>query len=257
MNRARVIPILLLQNQGLFKTIKFKDPKYIGDPLNTVKIFNEKQCDELILLDISASKKRKKPNFALLKEIASECFMPLAYGGGIETLQDIETILKSGIEKAVLNTALIANPLLLKAATREFASSTLVASVDIKNNLLGKPSVYSHIGLQTKFSEPLEYSKYIEDQGAGEIIINIVDRDGLRTGYDLDLIKKISDAISIPLIAAGGCRNMEDIHMLFNQTNASAAAAGSFFVLHGKHRAVLISYPSGEEIGLIKNNGRK
>jgi cyclase len=252
MTRARVIPVLLLDNQGLYKTMKFSDAKYIGDPLNAVKIFNEKQCDELIILDISASKKRKKPNFSLIKEIASECFMPLAYGGGIETLQDIEITLKSGVEKVILNTALIANPSFLKEASKAFASSTLVASVDIRKNLLGKPLIHSHAGLKIKYADPLEFSKYIEDQGAGEIMINSIDRDGLMIGYDLDLIKKISAAISIPLIAAGGCRDLADIHMLFNLTNASAAAAGSFFVFHGKHRAVLISYPSPEEIDLIK-----
>ncbi|MCE2787679.1 MAG: AglZ/HisF2 family acetamidino modification protein [Sphingobacteriales bacterium] len=252
MTRARIIPLLLLENRGLYKTKKFSDAKYVGDPLNAVKIFNEKQCDELIILDISASKKRKKPDFALIKEIASECFMPLAYGGGIETLQDIETILKSGIEKVILNTVLIANPSFLKEASKAFASSTLVASVDIRKNIIGKALIHSHTGLNIKFTDPLEFSKHIEDQGAGEIMINSIDRDGMMIGYDLHQIKKISDVISIPLIAAGGCRDLADIHMLFNETNASAAAAGSFFVFHGKHRAVLISYPSPEEIDFIK-----
>lgn len=252
MNRARVIPILLLENTGLYKTVKFGHPRYVGDPLNAVKIFNEKQCDELILLDISASKKRKKPSYSLISEIASECFMPLAYGGGIETMADIEMILKSGVEKVVLNTSLIANPRFLKEATKAFASSTIVASIDIKKNLFGKPMVYSHAGLKPQLTDPLEFSKLIEDNGAGEIMINSVDRDGMMTGYDMELIQKISDSISIPLIAAGGCRNLDDITTILHQTNASAAAAGSFFVFHGKHRAVLISYPSPEEIDFIK-----
>ena len=253
MNRARVIPILLLQNSGLYKTVKFKDPKYVGDPINAVRIFNEKQCDEIILLDILASKKNKEINYNLIQEIATECFMPLAYGGGISNLTEIENVLKLGVEKIVINSALFYSSDLLKQAVKEFASSTIVASVDIKKNIWGKQIVYSHSDKKIAIIDPIAYLKFLEECGAGEIMINDVDRDGTMIGYDLDLINKLSNSVNVPLISAGGCRDINDIKNIYLQTNASAAAAGSLFVFHGKHRAVLISYPAPEEINLIKN----
>jgi cyclase len=252
MNRARVIPILLLQNSGLYKTIKFKDPKYVGDPLNALKIFNEKQCDEIILLDINSSKQNKEINYNLIQEIATECFMPLSYGGGINKLNQIEKVLKLGVEKVIINSAFISSPDFLKEAVKEFATSTLVASVDVKKNIWGKYILHSHANKKIIFTDPIDYIKNLEENGVGEIMINNVDRDGTMSGYDIELIKKISNGIKIPLIAAGGCNDLNDIKNLYDNTNVSATAAGSFFVFHGKHRAVLISYPSPEEINLIK-----
>ena len=251
MNRARIIPILLLQESGLYKTVKFKDPKYIGDPLNAVRIFNEKQCDEIILLDILASRKTKEINFQLINEIATECFMPMAYGGGISNLSQIEKILKLGVEKVVINSAIFDKSEFLAVAVKEFASSTIVASVDIKKSIWGKQIVYSHSDKKIPISDPIVYLRFLEEIGVGEIIINDVDRDGTMIGYDLNLISKLSNAVNVPLIAAGGCKDMDDIKKVFSQTNVSAIAAGSFFVFQGKHKAVLISYPSPKEIKLI------
>ena len=251
MNRARVIPILLLQNAGLYKTVKFKDPKYVGDPLNALRIFNEKQCDEIILLDILASKNKQKINYNLINEIATECFMPLAYGGGISNIKEIENILKLGVEKVIINTALFNSSAFLKEAVKEFASSTIVASVDIKKNIWGKQNVYSHSGTKVAITDPIEFLKYLQEIEVGEIMINDVDRDGTSIGYDFDLMNKLSNSVNIPLIAAGGCKDLDDIKKLFQNTNVSATAAGSFFVFHGKYRAVLISYPSPEEINMI------
>jgi cyclase len=251
MKRARVIPVLLIQNEGLYKTLKFKEPKYVGDPLNAARIFNEKQCDELILLDIEASKTQQPVNFKLIEEMASECFMPLAYGGGIKTLQDIERILRSGIEKVILNTSILRNPDFIKEAAREFASSTLVASIDLKKNLLGKYHVYSHAGEKIPMSNPMDWMKQIEANGIGEIMLNMVDLDGTQKGYDIAFIEKACNEVSVPVIACGGSNGLPDVKNMLNQTHASAAAAGSMFVFHGKHRAVLISYPDPKEIDHI------
>jgi imidazole glycerol-phosphate synthase subunit HisF len=251
MKRARVIPVLLTQNDGLYKTNRFKDPKYVGDPLIAARIFNEKQCDELILLDIEASKKSQPINTKLIEEMASECFMPLAYGGGIKSLQDIEKILRLGIEKVVLNSSILQNPSFVKQAADEFASSTLVASVDIKKNLLGKYQVYSHSGQKIPVANPFEWMKQLEQSGIGEIMLNNVDLDGTQKGYDTFFIEKASNEVSVPVIACGGCSGLDDIKHMFTQTHASAAAAGSMFVFHGKHRAVLISYPDPAEIDRI------
>ena len=178
MNRARVIPVLLLQNTGLYKTVKFKDPKYVGDPLNAVKIFNEKQCDELILLDIFATKNKQPINYNIIREIATECFMPLAYGGGISTLIDIENVLKQGVEKVVINSSILRDPLFLRDAVKEFASSTIVASVDVKKNIWGQYTVHSYSGEKIKYKDPADFLKFLEESEVGELMLNNIDRDG-------------------------------------------------------------------------------
>jgi cyclase len=254
MKRARVIPVLLLQDTGLYKTVKFKDPIYVGDPLNAARIFNEKQCDELILLDIDASKQQKEINFQQIEEMAMECFMPLAYGGGINSLQHIERILRLGIEKVILNSAVVNKPSFLKEATEAFASSTIVASVDVKKNIWGKYQVYSHSNKPIKESNPIEWMKQLEQLGVGEIMLNNIDLDGTLKGYDIEMIKKACSEVSVPVIASGGCSGLGDIKEMLGKTHASAAAAGSMFVFHGKHRAVLISYPDPEEIKQISQS---
>jgi cyclase len=248
MKRARVIPVLLLQSSGLYKTTRFKDPKYIGDPLNAARIFNEKQCDEMILLDIEASRLKQEINFRQIEEMASECFMPLAYGGGITSLQQIERILRSGIEKVVLNSAILGKPSFIKEAAERFASSTIVASVDIRKNIWGRYQVFSHSGQPVKETDPIAWMKQIEELGAGEIMLNNADLDGTGKGYDIEFIRKACAEIAVPVIASGGCSGLEDIKQLLSRTHASAAAAGNMFVFHGKHRAVLISYPDPLEI---------
>jgi len=251
MKRARVIPVLLLQNKGLFKTVKFDKGKYIGDPINAVKIFNEKQCDELIFLDITASKLSREIDFKMVSDIASECFMPLAYGGGVKNSLQIEQLLKSGVEKVVLNTILFENPLFASEAVRNFGSSTIVASVDVKKNLLGKYSIFSHSGKSLPDKSLFDFLKWIEDQNVGEVMLNSIDNDGMMKGYDFQLAKKVSEQLSMPVVFCGGCRNFEDIRTLLSTTQVSAAAVGSFFVYHGPHRGVLISYPSPEQISIL------
>jgi cyclase len=251
MKRARIIPVLLLKNQGLYKTIKFSKERYIGDPLNAVKIFNEKQCDELVIVDILASKEKKAINFKKIKEIALECFMPLAYGGGISELEHIEKILKLGVEKVVLNSVLLEKPNFLKEAVNEFGSSTIVASVDLKKNIFGKYGVYSHAGIKNP-SDMYDFLDSIEKADAGEMMINIVDLDGMQSGYDFKLADILSKRYSIPITWCGGCSGFEDMRKLIENTQVSAAAAGSFFIFKGSLQAVLISYPRPEEIASIK-----
>lgn len=253
MKRARVIPVLLLQNKGLYKTVKFDKGKYIGDPINAVKIFNEKQCDELIFLDITASKTNREIDFKVVSDIASECFMPLAYGGGIKNSFQIEKLLKSGVEKVILNSVLFENSFFVNEAVRNFGSSTIVASVDVKKNFLGRYNIYSHSRKPLPDKSIFDFLKWIEEQNVGEIMLNVVDNDGMMKGYDYPLAIKASEQLSMPVVFCGGCRDFEDIRTLLTTTPVSAAAAGSFFIYHGPHRGVLISYPSSQQIENIYN----
>lgn len=239
----RVIPVLLIRNKGLVKTFKFENPKYVGDPINAVKIFNEKEVDELIVLDIEATQEHREPHYDFLREIVSECFSPIGYGGGVTNIQQIQKITQSGIEKIIINTACIVSPTFLKDATRNFGSSTIVAAMDVKKNLLGKYTVYSHAGSKNTGIDPLTHAQRLQDLGAGELFINNIDRDGMMNGYDHSLIHKIAETVNIPVIACGGAKDVDDLIAVIAQSGASAAAAGSLFVFHGKHKAVLITYP--------------
>jgi len=251
MKIKRIIPCLLLRNNGLVKTVKFKDSTYIGDPVNTVKIFNEKEVDEIFFLDIDATRFKKEPPYELIQNIASECFMPFAYGGGIHSLQQIERIIKSGAEKIIINTQAFLGKNFLKDAVHQFGSSTIAVSVDVKREFLKGNIVYIKGGTQSTGINPVDYAREIENTGAGEILINSIDRDGVMEGYDIELIKSISNSIKIPLIACGGAGRLSDFGLAVKQGGASAAAAGSFFVFHGKRRAVLITYPSYSEISSL------
>jgi imidazole glycerol-phosphate synthase subunit HisF len=243
----RVIPVLLLRNAGLVKTQKFKDPKYVGDPINAVKIFNEKEVDELVFLDITATKEAKKINYKLLHEIATECFMPLCYGGGVSSVEDIKNIISTGVEKVAINSAAVQNPILIRKAADIFGSSTIVVSIDVKKNIWGKKNVYTHAGTKNSGLDPIKFAVEMNKMGAGEILLNSVDKDGLMSGYDLELIEKISKEVDIPVIACGGAGSLNDLKPAV-EVGASALAAGSMFVFHGKHRAVLINYPSQKEL---------
>lgn len=245
---TRVIPCLLLQDRGLVKTIKFKNAKYVGDAINAVKILNDKAVDELIFLDITASKKEKEPNYSLIQELSSECFMPFAYGGGISTLDQIWKILQMGVEKVVLNHSILSIRGFLKEAVKQYASSTIIVSIDVKKDLFGRYRVYNHVRQRTTEKDPFEYAKQIEEEGAGEIFINNVDFDGTYKGYDLALLRGVSDLVRIPVIACGGASGLADFRAAVVQGGASAVAAGSFFVFQMPHRAVLISYPSPESL---------
>lgn len=250
MTNVRVIPVLLLRNMGLYKSVKFKDHKYVGDPINAIKIFNEKEVDELVFLDISASVNQQEPNYSVLADIASECFMPLCYGGGIRSIEQIEKILYSGVEKVSLNSAAIEVPGLVNSAAKKFGSSTIVVSIDVKKGLLGGYSVYTKSGTTNAKLSPLEFARMMENEGAGEILLNSIDQDGTMKGYDLDLVKNISTQVGIPVIACGGAGSLDHMSSAVQQ-GASAVAAGSFFVFQGKHRAVLITYPDRKEIVTI------
>lgn len=248
MKIKRIIPCLLLRNNGLVKTVKFRESTYIGDPINTVKIFNEKEVDEIFFLDIDATKLKKEPPYSLIQNIASECFMPFAYGGGINSLQQIERIIKSGSEKVIINTNVFLDKNFLIDAVKQFGSSTIAVSIDVKKEFLRGYTVYVKGGTLSTGLNPVDYARRIENEGAGEILINSIDRDGVMEGYDIDLIKSVSSAVRIPIIACGGAGKLSDFGQAVSEGGASAAAAGSFFIFHGKRRAVLITYPSYSEI---------
>ena len=251
MKIKRIIPCLLLRNKGLVKTIKFRDSTYVGDPVNTVRIFNEKEVDEIFFLDIDATRSKKEPPYSLISDIASECFMPFAYGGGIQSLHQIDRIVKSGAEKVIINSAAFIVKNFISEAVKQFGSSTIAVSVDVKKDFLKGHMVYINGGTTRTGKTPVSYTKEIENEGAGEILINSIDRDGTMEGYDIDLIKSVSANVSLPVIACGGAGSMNDFRLAFKEGGASAAAAGSFFVFHGKRRAVLITYPSYSEINSI------
>jgi imidazole glycerol-phosphate synthase subunit HisF len=242
--RYRVIPVLLLRGAGLVKTQKFKDAKYVGDPINAVRIFNEKEVDELVFLDIEATVAGRAPNFDMLRNIASECFMPLCYGGGVRDLRTIEAILKTGVEKVAVNSAVVEHPEMIREATRTFGNSTIVASIDFKRGLLGKAEVFVRSGRQRTKSSPVELALRAEELGVGEILLNSIDRDGTMQGYDLEVIKEVVAAVNVPVIACGGAGSLAHFRAAIHEAQASAVAAGAFFVFVGKHRAVLITYPS-------------
>jgi imidazole glycerol-phosphate synthase subunit HisF len=247
MLNIRVIPCLLLRNAGLVKTVKFKKPRYIGDPINAVRIFNEKEVDELVFLDIEATSLNSGPNFELIKDIASEAFMPFAYGGGISSTDQIKQLFALGVEKIILNTAAVNTPKLIPAAVALAGSSSVVISIDIKRNFMGKYRVCLANGRKDMKLDPISHAKEMEHLGAGEILVNAIDRDGCMSGYDLDLIQKISEAVSIPVVASGGAGELRHFKECVG-AGASAVAAGSMFVFHGRHKAVLITYPEYNEL---------
>lgn len=243
MYQTRVIPCLLLRGYGLVKTRKFKDAKYIGDPVNAVRIFSEKEVDELIVLDIDASREVREPNYNLIAEIAGECFMPMAYGGGIRTLDQVRRLIRSGVEKVVINSAAAESTKIITEAADIFGSQAVVASVDVRRTLLsGYKVVAKSATVETKLKLE-EYLNRLQAAGAGEIFINSVDRDGAMAGYDLELLRIVSGAVKVPIVACGGAGTVEHLKQAIKEGGASAVAAGSMFVFHGRHRAVLINYP--------------
>lgn len=239
---------MLLKNEGLVKTVRFKNPKYVGDPLNAVKIFNEKEVDELIFLDISATTENRKPPVKLISQIATECFMPFCYGGGVRSVEDIAELFKLGVEKVAINTQAVENPSLIKRASDLFGSQSIVVSIDVKKNLFGKYRVFTHGGKRDSKLDPVEFAVQMQETGAGELLVNSIDRDGTMVGYDLTLIKKVSEAVTVPVIACGGAGNLDDLADAVKKGGASAVSAGSMFVFQGQYRAVLITYPPINEL---------
>ena len=248
MIKPRVIPALLLKGQGLVKTVKFKEPKYLGDPINIVRIFNDKEVDELVLLDITATPEKRGPQFDLLKNIAGEAFIPLAYGGGIRSMNDVRKLLSIGIEKLIMNTSAVETPSLVRKVADHAGSQAAVVSMDVKKGLLGKYEVLTHCGQKKTGLDPVKHAVEMERMGVGEILINSIDRDGTMQGYDLDLVRKVADSVQVPVVACGGAGNLSHVSEVIKQGHASAAAAGSIFIFQGPLRGVLISYPTPKEL---------
>lgn len=250
----RVIPCLLLRGKGLVKTTRFKDPKYVGDPINAIRILNEKEVDELILLDIEATRKGTPPPFELIEEITSECFMPVCYGGGISTVHDMEKVFHLGVEKISMNARAVEEPSFVREASQVFGSQSVVVSMDVKRNFLGKYEVVIHNGRRKTGLNPLDFARQAEDMGSGELLVTSVDRDGKGSGYDVSLLRSISNSVTIPVIACGGAGRLEDVYDVISKGEVSAAAAGSLFVFYGPHRAVLINYPERQTLETLFAN---
>lgn len=243
MLRPRIIPCLLVHEGGLVKTMRFRDPKYVGDPINAVKIFNEKEADELMVLDIDATTSGNEPNFRLIGQFAAECRMPLCYGGGIKTVEQVKKIIGLGVEKIAISSAALDNPKLITAIAAEIGSQSVVVVLDVKKTLFGKHEVCTHNGSKSTGRSPVEVARQVENLGAGEIVINSVDHDGRMKGYDLDLAAKVRESIGLPMTVLGGAGSLADIEQLISTCGVVGAAAGSLFVFKGPYRAVLISYP--------------
>ena len=255
MLHPRIIPNLLIHNKGLVKTVNFKNPKYVGDPLNAVKIFNEKSVDELIITDIDASAKKLEPNYSLIEKLAIESRMPLCYGGGINNVDQAKKIFSLGVEKVAISSAAIKNPTIITELAESVGSQSVVVVLDVRKKYLsGNYEIYSHNGTKKTGLNPLKFIKNIKEMGVGEIVINSIDRDGSMKGYDLKIIDQVRKITTLPLTVLGGAGSLDDIGELIKKYTIVGAAAGSIFVFKGKYKAVLINYPNDKEkMELIKN----
>lgn len=247
MLRPRIIPSLLIHNNGLVKTINFKDPKYVGDPINAVRIFNEKEVDELTIFDIDATVNNSKPNFELLEKLANQSRMPLCYGGGVKTVEDALKIFSLGIEKIAINSGIIDNPNLISEIADRVGSQSVVAVLDVKKKFFGGYELAVNNGKKLTGINPVDFAIKAQELGAGELIINSIDRDGTMKGFDLELINKIADVVKIPITALGGAGTLSDIKKVISAHGIIGVAAGSLFVFKGPYKAVLINYPSLSE----------
>tara|TARA_B100001057_G_scaffold501028_1_gene619809 strand:- start:6293 stop:7051 length:759 start_codon:yes stop_codon:yes gene_type:complete len=250
MLEKRAIPVLLLNGKRLFKSIKFNKKIYVGDPINTIKLFNEKEVDEICILEIQSTNSKIDPDYSYIELLASQCYVPLSYGGGINTINKAKNILSCGVEKVVINSYATKNISFIEELSKETGSSSIIVSIDIKKNFFGKYSIYSHSGRRKYKKDIYDYIDQIQKYGAGEILINSINRDGMQCGYDIELIKKIAKRIKVPLIVCGGAGSLEDLSDAV-KAGASAVAAGSLFVFKGPHRAVLINYPSYSKLQSI------
>ena len=247
MLRPRIIPCLLVQNKGLVKTVKFKDAKYVGDPLNAVKIFNEKEVDELMVIDIDATVQKREPDFEMIKNLAVECRMPFCYGGGVTTAEQARKIIGLGAEKVAISAAAIENPKLVSDISKAVGAQSVVVVLDVKKKIFGGYEVMTHNGKKSSGKSPVELAKQFESLGAGEIVINSIDNDGEMKGYDMTIADKIREAVNIPLTIIGGAGSADDLARLIQRFGIIGAAAGSLFVFKGVYKAVLINYPKAEE----------
>ena len=253
MLQARVIPCLQIIDGGLYKTTQFKNPKYIGDPINAVKIFNEKEVDELMVLDITATKSNKEPNYELLKQLASECFMPLAYGGGITNFKQASQLFELGIEKIAINTSAINNSNLISEIVQVYGNQSIIVSIDIKKNFFGKPCIYTNNGTKNTGLDLFVYLEKLESLGVGELLITDIDREGKWIGYNIDLLKSITDKVKMPVIINGGCGNIDHISDAINIGKANGAAVGSMAVYQKQGMGVLISFPKYSDLEKVLN----
>ena len=265
MFRPRIIPCLLLKHTGLVKTIQFKDPRYIGDPINAVRIFNEKEADELIFLDIMASRDtgilRSRTGapipYDLIAKISRECLMPLSYGGGITTTDEIKELFAIGVEKVIINTKAIETPAFIREASGIFGSQSIIVSIDARETSHGSYEVVTRGGSRSTGKDPVLHAKEMETAGAGELMVTSLDKEGMMAGYDIVLTKSVADAVNIPVIASGGAGRPEDLRIAYHEGHASAMAAGSMFVYHGRKRAVLLNYPTRQELeAIFSDEGR-
>lgn len=247
MFRPRIIPVLLLNKDHLVKSVGFKDYRYIGDPINAVRIFNEFEADELVFLDVAATKNNRVISLDVIKDIGEEANMPFCVGGGIRELSQIREIISAGAEKVIIGSYAVENPGFVKQACNEFGSSTVTVCIDVKKKRFGKEQVWSVNGTKASGIDPLEYARSMEANGAGELIIQSIENDGKMKGYDLDLIKKLSENVSIPVVALGGAGSMEDLRKAYTESHATGLAAGSLFVYYGNNKGVLINYPEKNE----------
>lgn len=247
MLRPRIIPCLLIRDKGLVKTVGFSEPKYVGDPINAVRIFNEKRADELIVLDIDATVRGQEPDYQMIEKLAAESCMPLCYGGGIKTAEQAKKIVGLGVEKIAISSAAINNPRLITQIADAVGSQSIVAVLDIKKHGDGQHEVWTHNGLINVGRSPVEVAIELESFGVGEIVLNSIDNDGRMKGYDITIIGQVRDSVNVPLTVLGGAGSLEDIHELIKHFGVMGASAGSMFVFKGIYRAVLINYPSEDE----------
>ncbi len=255
MLRPRIIPCLLVHKKGLVKTVNFKDPKYVGDPINAVKIFNEKEVDELIVLDMDASAENREPDFTLIKNLAAECRMPLCYGGGVKSVAHAKQIINLGAEKVALSSAAVEKPKLVSDIAEEVGKQSVIVVIDVKKKgLLGKYEVFTHNGTRATGKNPREFAKEMERLGVGEIVVNSIDHDGVMKGYDMKLIESIRESVNVPMTVLGGAGSLSDIKQIVDRFGVIGVAAGSLFVFKGIYKAVLINYPKRSELAeLIKS----
>jgi cyclase len=246
MLRTRIIPTLLLSNESLVKTVRFGKFTYVGDPCNTARIFNELEVDELAFLDITATREGRKPNLKVLADIANECFMPLSYGGGVRSLDQAKAIYEIGFEKIVVNSAAITNPELITQIAQVYGSQAVIASIDVKNTILGQQRVRGESGSRLTNLDPAVWAKEVESRGAGEILLTSMDREGTWAGFDLELVKRVSDSVSIPVTAHGGAGSVDDIRKAVEIGHASAIAVGSMVLFQKKGMGVLVNFPDRE-----------
>lgn len=250
----RIIPCLLIHRKGLYKTVNFKEPKYVGDPINAVRIFNEKEVDELMVLDIDATVEKREPDYRMIEHLAEECRMPLCYGGGIKTVEQSKRIFSLGVEKVALSSAIVEKPELIAEIASEVGRQSVVAVLDVRRNSMGKYDVYVENGLKLARSGLSSLLEDVQAFGIGEVVINSIDNDGCMMGYDLELVELVKSSVGVPLTVLGGLGSLGDVSRLVERYGTIGVAAGSFFVFKGKYRAVLISYPdSCSKLDLLKS----